>query len=73
MLNANAWYGFATKELIDATVVELDQGNQDRVLASLKHLREQFHPTYENRARYDELVKVAVAEMQAPRTDVSEP
>jgi hypothetical protein len=62
--NSNAWYGFASKKLIDATITELEAGNKDRVLQSLKVLQNKYSPTYENRARYDELVEEAVAQMQ---------
>ena len=56
-LNANAWYGGASKNLIDTTLEELEQGNTERVVEELRTLQEQFHPTYENRARYDKLIE----------------
>jgi hypothetical protein len=62
--NSNAWFGFATKDLIDATIEELESGNEDRVLSSLKNLQQEYSPTYENRARYDELAAEAVANMR---------
>jgi hypothetical protein len=64
MFDANAWFGNATKELVDVTVHELEAGDKERVLQSLKHLQKQYVPTYENRARYDLLVKEAVARMR---------
>jgi hypothetical protein len=64
-LNTNAWYGGASGELIDATVAALEKGRTEEVLAELKRLREQFQPTYENRARYDRLVKEYVARLEA--------
>lgn len=54
--NANAWYGRASKDLIDTTIEELEGGETERLLQELKTLQQQFHPTYENRARYDKLV-----------------
>ena len=63
--NSNSWFGNASKELIDATVAELEAGNKDRVLESLKTLQHEYSPTYENRARYDVLVKETVAQMRA--------
>jgi hypothetical protein len=63
-LNSNAWFGGATKNLIDATVVEMEAGHQDRVLRSLKELQRKYSPTYENRARYDKLVEDAIKQMQ---------
>src|SRR5688500_1698743 len=56
-LNSNAWYGGASKNLIDATVEELESGNTDRVIQELKTLQRDFQPTYENRARYDKLIE----------------
>lgn len=55
-LNSNSWYGAATKDLIQNTIVELENGNDDRVLTELRTLRSKFHPTYETRADYDKLV-----------------
>jgi hypothetical protein len=64
MFNANAWFGSATKELIDTTVTELEAGNTASVLSALKGLQQRYQPTYENRARYDKLVEEAVREMK---------
>jgi 4-amino-4-deoxy-L-arabinose transferase-like glycosyltransferase len=64
--NSNAWFGNATKELIDAAVTELEAGNRARVLRSLKDLQGRYAPTYENRARYDTLVQEAVKKMRSP-------
>ncbi len=52
MFNANAWFGAASETLINTTITELEAGNQDRVLKSLKSLQQKFSPTYENRAGY---------------------
>ena len=51
--NSNAWFGTATKELIDAAVTELEAGNQARVLRSLKDLQRDMRPlTTTERLRY---------------------
>jgi len=71
--NSNAWFGFASKELIDATVAELEAGQQNRVLESLKHLQREFGPTYENRARYDVLVEEAIQRMRSAKVPASKP
>jgi hypothetical protein len=63
-LNYNAWFGSATKDLIDVTIAELDAGREHEVTTALKRLQEKYVPTYENRARYDVLVKETVREMQ---------
>jgi hypothetical protein len=67
-LNSNAWFGGAMEELINATVAELEAGNQSQVLASLKQMQKRYHPSYENRARYDELVTETVKDMQELKT-----
>ncbi len=59
----NAWYGAASHQLIDATVSGIERGRTEKVLTELKRLREEYHPTYENRARYDVLVQDAVSRM----------
>lgn len=56
-LNANAWYGGASKNLIDTTIEEIEHGRTEQLLKELKVLQEQFQPTYENRARYDHLIE----------------
>jgi hypothetical protein len=63
--NSNAWFGYASKRLIDAAVSELDAGHSERVLQAFRQLQSQYEPTYENRARYDDLVDQAVAGMKS--------
>lgn len=55
-LNYNAWYGYASKELVETTTQQLEAGNSSEVLKNLRWLSSKYEPTYENRARYDELV-----------------
>ena len=54
--NSNIWYGAASKDLVENTIIELENGNADRVLAELRVLRTNLNPTYENRADYDKLI-----------------
>jgi hypothetical protein len=69
-LNYNAWYGGATSDLIDASVEQLEAGNVDHVTATLKQLQNEYQPTYENRAHYDELVDDTVERMkEAPAAE----
>lgn len=63
--NYNAWYGGATKQLVDTTIVEIEDGNIDRVMSVLRQLKLDYEPTYENRAHYDELVAEAVEAMKS--------
>jgi hypothetical protein len=62
--NYNAWYGAASKHLIDATVTQIEDGNIDRVMSVLRRLKLDYQPTYENRAHYDVLVNEAVRQME---------
>ena len=62
--NYNAWYGGASKDLIDTAVTEIEDGNIDRVVSVLRGLNLNYQPTYENRAHYDELVNEAVSQMK---------
>jgi hypothetical protein len=63
--NSNAWFGNASKNLVDATIAELEAGNRDGVLRSMKTLQKKYSPTYENRARYDVLIEETVTQMRA--------
>ncbi len=62
-LNYNAWFGGASKDLIHTIVVQTEDGRAERVLKVLRRLDADYHPTYENRADYVELINEAVAEM----------
>ena len=62
--NYNTWYGGASKDLVDTTITEIEDGNIDRVMSVLRRLDLDYHPTYENRAHYDELVTQAVSQMK---------
>jgi len=64
-LNYNAWYGSASKDLIDTTVAQIEDGNIDRTMSVLRRLKLDYQPTYENRAHYDELVSEAVSQMKS--------
>lgn len=73
-LNDNAWYGAASKRLIDATVAQIESGNIKRLLPELKRLQAEFHPTYENRARYDRLIDEFVERLdEDPRAPAVQP
>ncbi len=62
--NYNAWYGGNSKRLIDTTITQIEDGNIDRVMSVLRRLNLDYRPTYENRARYDILVRQAVSQMK---------
>jgi len=60
----NAWYGSATGDLIRTSIQQIEDGRLDRVLKVWRGLDQQYRPTYENRAHYNELVKEASARMR---------
>jgi hypothetical protein len=62
--NYNAWYGGATHNLIRTSLLQIEDGHLDRVLKLWRALDEQYQPSYENRARYDELVEGATGRMR---------
>ena len=63
--NYNAWYGSATGDLISTSLQQIEDGHLDRVLKVWRGLDQQYRPTYENRARYRELVDEATSRMRA--------
>ncbi|WP_231943820.1 hypothetical protein [Aeoliella mucimassa] len=56
-LGDNAYFGNASQQLVDTTVTQLEADNAEQVLKELKTLQDKYHPTYENRADYEELVE----------------
>jgi hypothetical protein len=71
-LNANSYFGYATKELIDSTLSELKAGNTDGVIAGLQQLQQHYRPTYENRAQYELLMQQAVSSMRLSRQEIDD-
>ncbi|QDS98569.1 hypothetical protein [Adhaeretor mobilis] len=55
-LNLNSLYGAASKDLIENTIVELENGNTDRVIQGMRKLRSGFHPSYETHDDFDKKV-----------------
>ena len=55
-LQSNIYFSEATKDLIQNTIIELENDRADVVLAELTALRDDFRPTYETRDEYDVLV-----------------
>ena len=55
-LQSNIYFSEATKNLIQNTIIELENEKSDVVLIELRKLRDDFRPTYETRDDYDVLV-----------------
>lgn len=66
-LNYNAWYGTQTKDLLEVTIEKLEKGETEQVIQELKTLKENYKPTYENKANYDELVKETIEKLKEER------
>lgn len=62
--NYNAWYGGATGDLIRTSLLQIEDGQLDRVLTVWRGLDQQYQPTYENRAQYQTLVEEATRRMR---------
>lgn len=56
-MNSNAWYGTASAKLLETTIAELEAGRSEQLLPALRTLHENFYPTYQGRAHYDELIE----------------
>jgi hypothetical protein len=66
--NYNAWYGGATKDLIETSLTQIEDGHLNRVLTAWRGLSSQYQPTYENRTGYLELAAEATARIRGDRT-----
>jgi len=65
-LTSNSWFGGVTKTFVDGTVSELEAGRHPQVLDALLKMQTEYNPTYENRARYDELVQTYLDRLRTP-------
>lgn len=63
---ANAYFSTATKQLLTESVAQLKTGHTLPVTRAWMRANEQFHPTYENRAHYQQIVDEAVSDMKQP-------
>jgi len=70
-LNYNAWYGSSSMMLIETTIERLEAGDNATVLKELKTLRNEYRPTYENKANFNELAKETAKRMQNKKVDSS--
>lgn len=61
--NANVYFTSASKELLEASVQQLRTGKTEAVLREWSHANDLFAPTYENHARYKEIIQQAVEGM----------
>ena len=64
--NANVYFTGASKDLLSASVEQLKAGKTDVVIREWSRADSEFHPTYENRARYREIVDQTIEGMKKP-------
>ena len=63
-LNSNAYFTRASKNLLEVSVQQLRAGNTEAVLRELSRANDEFSPTYENRARYEQIARQAADGMK---------
>ena len=66
-LNYNAWYGSSSKSLIDSVIEKLEDKDIETTLQELKKLQEEYRPTYESKAHYNELIDKTVKRLKNRR------
>jgi len=62
----NVYFTQATKDLLEASVGQLKIGKTDAVIREWTQANDKFHPTYENRAQYRQIVDQAIEGMKKP-------
>jgi hypothetical protein len=72
-LHYNSYYGFATKALIEESVIGLESGHTSFVLTELRRLQQDYQPTYENRARFVPLVEATVERLKQESGKIPQP
>jgi len=60
------YFTTATKQLLTESVEQLKAGHGDAVIREWSLANDEFNPTYENRARYHQIVDKAIAGMKQP-------
>jgi hypothetical protein len=66
VFNANVYFTETTKDLLDASVRQLKDGRTEAVLREWAKADGKFHPTYENRGQYRQIVDQAIDGMKKP-------
>ena len=65
-MNANTYFSSASKDLVHASVQALRAGKTEAVVRELSRADADYSPSYEDRARYRQIVDKAVEGMQKP-------
>ena len=64
--NANVYFTGASKDLLSASVEQLKAGKTEAVIREWSRADSEFQPTYENRARYRQIVDQTIEGMKKP-------
>ncbi len=62
--NANVYFTGATKDLLSASAEQLKAGRTEAVIREWSRANDEFQPTYENRARYRQIVDQTIEGMK---------
>ena len=62
----NVYFTGATKDLLTVSLEQLKAGKTQAVIREWSQADDEFYPTYENRARYREIVDHAIEGMKKP-------
>jgi hypothetical protein len=65
----NSYFSFTSQELIESTIEGLRKGESAIVLSELEVLHDEYAPTYENRAEYQELVNAYSKRLKDQRSN----
>lgn len=65
-LDSNAYFGSATKDLIECSVQQMQAERSEIVQREWTRINEEYQPTYENRGHYREIVDEAIERMKQP-------
>jgi hypothetical protein len=64
--NSTAEFSFASKDLLECSLQQMQAGRNDVVQREWKRMIEEYQPSYENRGRYREVVEEAIERMKQP-------
>lgn len=56
-LNYNIWYSSAASKMLEASIISIEQGQQDAVLREMRRMTNELDVTYERRGNFKELAE----------------
>ena len=67
--DSNSYFGTANQKFIRSTISGLKNGNSESVLKELQSFSNNYEPTYETRANYEELVEAYSKNLKDQRSN----